>query len=137
MFSHCKWQGGRHDTVVVFLHGFLGSSEDWLPIMHALALSSECVSIDLPGHGKTRINDEGMGKPFYYETIQALDPLSMENVAQALSLLLRCMSKKKVILVGYSMGARIALHMAVKFNSQVITNFHATTSLMRWNALLT
>ncbi|GFR45865.1 hypothetical protein Agub_g7316 [Astrephomene gubernaculifera] len=38
----------------LFLHGFLGSSADWLPLMHALAAAGHrCVALDLPGHGGT------------------------------------------------------------------------------------
>ena len=106
--------------MLVFLHGFLGTGKDWLPIMHTLSMSYKCVSIDLPGHGKTTISGEEMTEPSYYETSEALDSLSMENVAQALSSLCGCLSKKKVILIGYSMGARIALYMALRFNIQVI-----------------
>ncbi|KXZ52492.1 hypothetical protein GPECTOR_9g536 [Gonium pectorale] len=39
----------------LFLHGFLGSSTDWLPLMRALAAAGHrCVALDLPGHGATR-----------------------------------------------------------------------------------
>lgn len=36
---------------IVFLHGFLGKSEDWLPV--SSHLSSPCIGCDLPGHGNT------------------------------------------------------------------------------------
>ena len=35
---------------IVFLHGFLGRSEDWLEVCAALP-SCHCIGIDLPGHG--------------------------------------------------------------------------------------
>ena len=45
--------------VFVFLHGFLGDKEDWLPIMRALALTHHCVALDLPGHGRTSLTPAG------------------------------------------------------------------------------
>ncbi len=35
---------------IVFLHGFLGRSEDWLEVCASLPLC-HCIGIDLPGHG--------------------------------------------------------------------------------------
>lgn len=35
---------------LIFLHGFLGKSEDWLPICEHLP-DCLCIGIDLPGHG--------------------------------------------------------------------------------------
>ena len=46
-------------SVCVFLHGFLGDKEDWLPIMRALALTHHCVALDLPGHGNTLVTPVG------------------------------------------------------------------------------
>lgn len=46
--------------VFVFLHGFLGDKEDWLPIMRALALTHHCVALDLPGHGRTLLTPSGV-----------------------------------------------------------------------------
>ena len=40
---------------VLFLHGFLGSAEDWGCIATALAGTRQCVAVDLPGHGKTMV----------------------------------------------------------------------------------
>lgn len=42
---------------MVFLHGFLGDSEDWTPVMEALQCAGHrCVAIDLPGHGATTMS---------------------------------------------------------------------------------
>lgn len=53
----------------------------------------------------------------------AQDPtLSIEIVAHALSALLLQISSERITLVGYSMGARIALYMALKFPDMVHLN---------------
>lgn len=37
---------------IVFLHGFLGRSEDWLPLSSFLP-PCQCIGFDLPGHGNS------------------------------------------------------------------------------------
>ncbi|KAF7808980.1 protein PHYLLO, chloroplastic [Senna tora] len=95
------------DNVLVFLHGFLGTGEDWIPIMKAISGSARCISVDLPGHGKSIIH-----------TVKNASEklcLSLEMIADLLHKLILHMTPAKVTLVGYSMGARIALYMALRF----------------------
>ncbi|KAI7758074.1 hypothetical protein M8C21_033587 [Ambrosia artemisiifolia] len=101
----------RNDNVIVFLHGFLGTSEDWIPIMKAMSASSRCIAFDLPGHGGSKMhanNDMGQGAN-----------LSMKVVADILHKLLLILTTSKVTVVGYSMGARIALYIALRCNYMV------------------
>ncbi len=37
---------------IVFLHGFLGTAEDWLPVSSHLP-NCHCIGFDLPGHGSS------------------------------------------------------------------------------------
>ena len=69
----------------------------------AIASLSEfcCLSIDLPGHGKTRVGRD----PNY----------QMPLVAKALIELLNRLAIADSLLVGYSMGGRLALYLAVHF----------------------
>ncbi len=46
--------------VCVLLHGFLGSGDDWLPIMQSLAMTHQCFALDLPGHGRSKVDSHGM-----------------------------------------------------------------------------
>ena len=59
--SHPKlltWPGGS--STFVFLHGFLGAAEDWLPVMESLAAAGHrCLAIDLPAHGATQLSGPG------------------------------------------------------------------------------
>lgn len=70
---------------IVALHGFTGSGEDF----EALPLPLDAP--DLPGHGKNA------GLPCTLEAVEALITLRPDSV-----------------LLGYSMGARIALHLALR-----------------------
>ncbi|XP_042431039.1 protein PHYLLO, chloroplastic-like isoform X2 [Zingiber officinale] len=113
-FKFLKVGQNLNNRTVVFLHGFLGTSEEWIPIIRSISASVHCISIDLPGHGESKLQSlvDKSSK-------QRLD-LSVESVANILLKLISGITSGKVILVGYSMGARIALNMAVKYKEKVI-----------------
>ncbi|CAN1297759.1 Protein PHYLLO, chloroplastic, partial [Linum perenne] len=96
----------RHDNVVIFLHGFLGTGEDWIPIMKAISGSARCISVDLPGHGETKVQNQDQ-------------TWSIERVSDVLYKLIEDLTPGSVTLVGYSMGARIALHMALRHDDKI------------------
>ncbi|CAI0431017.1 unnamed protein product [Linum tenue] len=106
--------GHAHDgDIVVFLHGFLGTGEDWIPIMKAISGSARCISIDLPGHGETKVEKLGDMEENHDWS------LSVERVSELLYKLIQDLTLGKVTLVGYSMGARIALHMALRLGDKI------------------
>ncbi|XP_061353236.1 protein PHYLLO, chloroplastic isoform X2 [Gastrolobium bilobum] len=98
------------DNVLVFLHGFLGAGEDWITIMKTFSGSARCISVDLPGHGKSIL---------HCAMAAGEEPcLSLEIIAEILHKLIHHIAPAKVTIVGYSMGARIALYMALRFSSK-------------------
>ncbi|KAM7464415.1 hypothetical protein LguiA_032536 [Lonicera macranthoides] len=102
-------------NVIVFLHGFLGTGEDWIPIMKAVSGSARCIAIDLPGHGRSKVqNQNQVGNGPAEEP-----PLSIEVIAEILCKLFHFITPKKVTLVGYSMGARITLYMTLRCSDKV------------------
>ncbi|KAL4185626.1 hypothetical protein AMTRI_Chr10g231600 [Amborella trichopoda] len=114
-YSFNVWDTGisQDKKTVIFLHGFLGTGEDWVPIMKALSTSSRCISIDLPGHGKSQIQRISKnGRP------QGL-AFSFEEFVEVLLKLIHEIAPERVVLVGYSMGARIALYMALQCGEKI------------------
>ncbi|XP_056697055.1 protein PHYLLO, chloroplastic isoform X3 [Spinacia oleracea] len=103
----------RDGKTLLFLHGFLGTGEDWTSVMKALSRSAKCFSVDLPGHGRSQIQSRDSINPTGGQS------LSIEVVAEVLSQLINKISTGKVTLVGYSMGARIALYMALRFSDKI------------------
>ncbi|CAH9131215.1 unnamed protein product [Cuscuta epithymum] len=103
----------ENDIVLVFLHGFLGTGEDWIPIMKAISGSARCISIDLPGHGASHFVD------WVGENAMAESTFSIEAIVTILCDLFDYLHLKKVILVGYSMGARIALYMSLRCSAMI------------------
>jgi 2-succinyl-6-hydroxy-2,4-cyclohexadiene-1-carboxylate synthase len=83
------------------LHGFLGSREDFSSVFEQLSAEFCCLSIDLPGHGRTQIEQaSGYG---------------MAAAAQGLIQLIEELNLAPCYLVGYSMGGRLALYLACRF----------------------
>ncbi|KAG8366507.1 hypothetical protein BUALT_Bualt17G0087200 [Buddleja alternifolia] len=97
---------------VVFLHGFLGTGGDWIPIMKAISSSTRCIAIDLPGHGGSKLQ-------YMCDNVSERPNLTIDVVVDILSKVLNNLTPKKVILVGYSMGARISLYTALKCSNKV------------------
>lgn len=86
---------------VVLLHGFTGSSRDFLPLPDALVSNYRCLIPDLPGHGQTQVMES--------EIIFTAD-----GQIALLEQWLNFSGQSKFHLFGYSMGGRLALQFAVK-----------------------
>lgn len=111
-FNLMETGGNKDGKIVIFLHGFLGSSQDWIPFMKALSATTRCISIDLPGHGESCV--QWHKKKLIEEPCQ-----SIESVAEMLLQFICNSTTGKVILVGYSMGGRIALYMSLKYCEKI------------------
>jgi 2-succinyl-6-hydroxy-2,4-cyclohexadiene-1-carboxylate synthase len=85
---------------IVWLHGFMGSGSDWDEVIHHWGDRPLCIAIDLPGHGKTTVT----GAATFY---------SMPLVARGILHLLDALHIDRCGLVGYSMGGRLALYLAL------------------------
>ena len=82
------------DHWIVFLHGFLGSSDEWQSIIDSLGSRANYVCIDLPGHKEA---------PLYSSV------LLLSDVVEELDQELNVRGIESPIFVGYSMGGRLAL----------------------------
>jgi 2-succinyl-6-hydroxy-2,4-cyclohexadiene-1-carboxylate synthase len=85
---------------VLFLHGFMGSATDWEDVTAALGTNHRCLAVDLPGHGAS------VGLPPETYTIQ--------GATRALLDLLDELEIERPVLVGYSMGGRLSLYLALR-----------------------
>jgi 2-succinyl-6-hydroxy-2,4-cyclohexadiene-1-carboxylate synthase len=86
--------------VVLYLHGFLGCKEDWDEAVLCLADQFTHLQVDLPGHGRSIHNVPD-------------DAYTMAECAQTLVDLLDLLHIASCNVVGYSMGGRLALYLAV------------------------
>jgi 2-succinyl-6-hydroxy-2,4-cyclohexadiene-1-carboxylate synthase len=97
--------GDSKKPAVFFLHGFLGNGESWSQITQRLEKEFFCVKIDLPGHGRSLPKH---GRLY-----------SFANSAKAIVDIADELKRKKFSLVGYSMGGRVALYMALKYPDRI------------------
>ena len=84
-------------SAATFLHGFTQTKESWLPVVESLTVKTEVTLIDAPGHGESPIDGRNLSQ-------------TADDAAETMP---------TGILVGYSMGARIALHMALQHPDKV------------------
>jgi pimeloyl-ACP methyl ester carboxylesterase len=95
---------GRSGPAVVLLHGLGSSSADWQPQMSALAPRYRVVAVDLPGHGASPA---------------APRPLTIETMARAVAALLPRLGPAPAHVVGLSLGACVALRLALEAPERV------------------
>jgi 2-succinyl-6-hydroxy-2,4-cyclohexadiene-1-carboxylate synthase len=106
-WPHLTW-GNPHHPPLLMLHGFLGSSYDWHGIAKKLSHNYFCIAPDLPGHGE--------------HTHRALDEtLNLTRAASELIVWLKAENWTPLIGLGYSLGGRVLLNVAVHNPAQ----FHA------------
>lgn len=83
---------------VLLLHGFMGSRRDWAPVAASMCKTHRLVLVDLPGHGETGDpGDDALWTP--------------DGCVAALARILASAGGGSV--VGYSLGGRLALQMAI------------------------
>ena len=92
--------GAPRLPAILFLHGFMGSGADWAGEISALDEHFYCVAPDLPGHGSS------LGLP--------PDAYTIEGTTRALLDLLDELGITRAALIGYSMGGRLALYLALR-----------------------
>ncbi|MEH2274901.1 MAG: 2-succinyl-6-hydroxy-2,4-cyclohexadiene-1-carboxylate synthase [Nostoc sp.] len=99
---HYSLIGTLYKPLILFLHGFMGNIDEFDETIKLLLDEFSYLTIDLPGHGKTRV----VGGDDYY---------TITNTAHALINLLDELKIAKCFLVGYSMGGRLALYLTLHF----------------------
>jgi len=85
---------------VLLLHGFTGTADSWAPIRPALHGHRRVIAPDLLGHGRSSAPHD----PARY---------ALERQADDLVRLLELLDARPADVVGYSMGARLALRLVV------------------------
>ena len=103
---HYLDSGRERAETVVFLHGFTGSSRDFLSLPGEILSHYRCLMPDLPGHGRTQV-------------AEAANAFQTEGQVRLLQQWLNSLEQTRFHLFGYSMGGRLALQFAVR-NSQLL-----------------
>lgn len=91
---------------LLLLHGFTGSADEWADVLPRLAPLRDVVAVDLIGHGRSSAPDD----PARY---------TMEACVRDLLALLDGLGLGRIDVLGYSMGGRVALHLAAAAPARV------------------
>ncbi|MFD1706733.1 2-succinyl-6-hydroxy-2,4-cyclohexadiene-1-carboxylate synthase [Siminovitchia sediminis] len=108
-------EGKADGAPVILLHGFTGDHTTWHYLRKALEKSFYVISIDLLGHGQT---DAPMD-PKRYE---------MDQAAKDIIYIMNELRIPKAHLLGYSMGGRLALGIAVMYPERLNSLMLESTS---------
>lgn len=93
-------EGSGSGPPVVLLHGFTGSLTTWQHLAAVLSADFEVLAVDIVGHGES-------------DSPAALERYQMLRCVDDLVALLRALGHERASWLGYSMGARTALQVAV------------------------
>jgi 2-succinyl-6-hydroxy-2,4-cyclohexadiene-1-carboxylate synthase len=96
---HVERQGSG--PPVVLLHGFTGSTVTWGSLTELLSPEFEVIAIDIVGHGQT-------------ESPAEVERYRMARCTDDLVAVLAALGHERATWLGYSMGARTALQIAVR-----------------------
>ncbi|HEX8099464.1 MAG TPA: alpha/beta fold hydrolase [Actinomycetota bacterium] len=108
---------------VVLLHGLGGSKVTWLPLVGPLSERFRVVVPDLPGHGESEKVRVDYSPRFYARVVRhLLDELGIEQA----------------VVLGNSMGGRVALELALRSPARVasMTLLSASVPGIRWRYLM-
>jgi 2-succinyl-6-hydroxy-2,4-cyclohexadiene-1-carboxylate synthase len=92
---------------VTLLHGFTQSGRSWQEVISAMPAGRRFVVPDLRGHGETRLAPGAA--------------CTMEACAADLEMLWAHLEVERTHLVGYSMGGRLALHVAARHPERLLS----------------
>ncbi len=97
--------GAHGDRRALFLHGFLGCRQDWQAATAGCGDDFAILSVDLPGHGDSPIISDAWP--------------GLEASGESVIVLLDHLGWDVVDVVGYSLGGRLALHLAVHYPDRI------------------
>ncbi|MEZ7171084.1 2-succinyl-6-hydroxy-2,4-cyclohexadiene-1-carboxylate synthase [Sporosarcina sp. OR05] len=103
---HVVMNGDAQLPTIVFLHGFTGATTTWREVLEHVGSEFRTIAVDLTGHGMTGVPEA----PARY---------AMEEQIADLHMLFQKLSLQSFVLVGYSMGGRIALAYTIQYPEQI------------------
>ncbi|MCB0656842.1 MAG: alpha/beta fold hydrolase [Saprospiraceae bacterium] len=96
---HYKVYGHTSGPTVIILHGLFGSLDNWHSFARKLSASTRVITVDLRNHGKSPHTDE----------------FSIEAMQEDLRLLWQHLKLDKAILIGHSLGGKVAMRFAASY----------------------
>lgn len=88
---------GTGNIVLLFLHYFGGSSRAWSKVIDELDENFRCIAVDMPGFGNSEVTIKEPSVGYYADSVLKL---------------IKNLELKSYVLIGHSMGGKIALSIA-------------------------
>jgi 2-succinyl-6-hydroxy-2,4-cyclohexadiene-1-carboxylate synthase len=98
--------GDSTNPPLLLLHGFMGNSEDWQGVITKLSQDFYCISLNLPGHRLSSYSPSSFGE---------LVPDGKCSIFQIAQEILTILPAEPINIIGYSLGGRIALYLALHY----------------------
>ena len=114
-----------HKPVMVFIHGWGGSSRYWRSTAEAIADDFDCLLYDLRGFGRSSLPQD---------TINSVG-FAMEDYADDLAILLDNLNLKQIYLNAHSMGASLATFFLNRYSDRVQQAILTCNGIFEYNAL--
>ena len=99
----CQCLGDKSKPALVLLHGFMGSMDDWQPLVSHLEAHCYLVLVDLPGHGGSLLGSHPGFNGFAHRLEQTLTTQGLPDYS----------------LLGYSLGGRLAMAYTQEYQHRV------------------
>ena len=96
-----KTFGNIENQPILFLHGFMGDSNDWDSFAEKFSTKFYCIALDLCGHGNTECDE--------------FQDYTFEKTSQAIISLLDELKIQKTHVIGYSMGGRFGFYLITHY----------------------
>ena len=100
------WRRASSTRAIMAVHGFTGSGLDFESFAASLPGEFSLYALDLAGHGSAA-------------HVSAATDNSLDSLATSLSETIRALSLERPVVLGYSMGGRVALHHALRHPDEV------------------
>jgi pimeloyl-ACP methyl ester carboxylesterase len=101
---------------LILLHGGVGATEMFSPIMPSLSKTRQVIAVDLQAHGRTADVDR---------------PLRCETMADDIAALIKYLGIEKADVMGYSLGGGVALRTAIQHPGVVSKLVAVSTTFKR------
>ena len=122
-----EWIRGSENSnkpVMVFVHGWGGSSRYWRSTAEAIADDFDCLLYDLRGFGRSTLSPNAPDIGY-----------SMEDYADDLAILLDNLNLRRVYLNAHSMGASLATFFLNRYSEKVHQAILTCNGIFEYNAL--
>lgn len=94
---------GENKPALIIMHGLYGASDNWMNIAKLWSSSYEVFLLDLRNHGRSPHSDDHTYQAMRDDVITFMDAQNIQ----------------KAIIVGHSMGGKVAMHIAMKVPERI------------------